>query len=105
MSTDVSAVSSPIPPPGARRLASADALSRLAAVLDPRGFITVLTTGHYRPPRLTVTTRQTDITADIYAEGDWYRWGWAECIAPTADPRTATATITRSLLGAAATDA
>jgi hypothetical protein len=82
-----------------------DALSQLAAVLEPRDFITVLTTSQDRPPRLTVTTRHAGLTADIYADQDCYWWGWAERIAPASDPHTAAATITRTLLPTGTSDA
>jgi hypothetical protein len=73
------------------------ALEALAAGLDPRTFVTTLTTGRGRPPRLTVARRHTQLSQDIYADCGWYWWAWAERIAPTSDMPAATAAIARAL--------
>jgi hypothetical protein len=65
------------------------ALERLAAALDPREFITTLTTGPGQPPHLTVTSRRADFGDDIYADNQTYWWSFAERIAPVDNPRAA----------------
>jgi hypothetical protein len=73
------------------------ALVDLAAMLDPHHFVTTLTTGRGCPPRLTVGRRHTQLAEDIYASDGWYRWAWAERIAPTSDMPAATAAIAHAL--------
>lgn len=99
MPADHSALSPHTPPAGSCQPgpAPADALSQLAAVLDPSDFITVLTTGQGRIPRLTVARRGLRLTEDIYACDGWYWWGWAERIAAVTDPATAARTIASRL--------
>jgi hypothetical protein len=72
------------------------ALERLADALGSRDFATTLLTGPGRPPRLTVVSRHTGLTEDVYADAS-YRWSWAEAICPSGDPLTAAATIARVL--------
>ena len=75
---------------------AAAALERLADALGSRDFATTLLTGPGRPPRLTVVSRHSGLTEDIYADG-CYRWSWAEAICPAGDPLTAAAAIARVL--------
>ena len=72
-------------------------LSDLAASFDPRDFITVLTTGQHRDPRLTVIARLGAATEDIYARDGCYWRACPEPIAPAGDPHTAAAMIARRL--------
>jgi hypothetical protein len=65
------------------------ALEALAAALDPRNYITTLTSGYGRAPRLTVTSRHAQIGDDIYADSSSYWWSWAEPIATVDDPMAA----------------
>ena len=65
------------------------ALEALAAALDPRDYITTLTSGYGRAPRLTVTSRHADFGDDIYADSSSYWWSWAERIATVDDPMAA----------------
>ena len=76
--------------------AASAALERLAAALEPKEFITVLVTRTGRRPRLTVASRRTQATEDIYAD-DWFWWSWAERIAPVSDPMTAAHQVTTLL--------
>ena len=71
-----------------------DALEHLAAALDPRDFVTTLTTGVGRAPRLTVTSRHTRLGDDIYADGQFYWWSRTEPIATISHPDTAASKIT-----------
>lgn len=77
------------------------ALAALAAALSPRGFVTVLTTGQGRSPRLTVTARcmlsTGEITCDVYVLDGWYLWGPSGRIAAARAPRAAAAVIARHL--------
>jgi hypothetical protein len=73
------------------------ALEALAAALDPRDYITTLTTGDGRTPRLAVTSRHAQFGDDIYADHQWYWWSFAERIAAIDDPLTAAAKITSVL--------
>jgi hypothetical protein len=66
----------------------AAALERLATALGSGEFATTLTTGPGRAPRLTVASRLTRLTEDIYAD-TCYRWSWADPICPVDDSRTA----------------
>jgi hypothetical protein len=79
------------------RPAAQAALETLASGLDSRDFVTTLTTGRTRPPRLTVARRHTQLAEDIYADNGWYWWAWAERIAPTGDMPAAAATIAHAL--------
>ena len=89
--------------PDPRRDAAATArppaamLSDLAASFDPNDFITVLTTGQHRTPRLAVIARRGTATEDIYARDGWYWRACPEPIAPAGDPHTAAALIARRL--------
>ena len=79
-------------PPGTQA-----ALEALAAALDPRDYITTLTSGYGRTPRLTVTSRHAQIGDDIYADSSSYRWSWAEQIAAVDDPAAAARKVTTVL--------
>jgi hypothetical protein len=68
------------------------ALERLAAALGSRDFATTLVTGPGRPPRLTVASRHSRLTEDIYAD-TCYRWSWADPICAVDDPLTAASKI------------
>src|SRR5215472_15631500 len=76
------------------------ALEALAAALDPRDYITTLTTGEHRAPRLTVTSRHAQFGDDIYADSSSYWWSWAERIATVDDPVAAARKITSVLRAA-----
>jgi hypothetical protein len=65
------------------------ALVALAAALDPRDFVTTLTTGPSRRPCLSVTSRQAQIGDDISADHRAYYWSWSERIGPITDPQAA----------------
>jgi hypothetical protein len=62
------------------------ALERLAAALGTRDFATTLTTGQGRAPCLTVASRRTRLTEDIYVSRLGYWWSWAERIGGLDDP-------------------
>jgi hypothetical protein len=64
------------------------ALEALAALLDPRWYITVLINGDNRVPCLTVSSRYARLTWDIYADEGWF-WSAADKVAPFSDPGTA----------------
>ena len=72
------------------------ALERLATALGSRDFATTLTTGPGRPPRLTVASRHSPLSEDIYADA-FYRWSWAEPICDAGDPLTAASKIAKVL--------
>jgi hypothetical protein len=78
------------------------ALERLAAALGSRDFATILLTGPGREPRLTVTSRGSRLTEDIYADA-WYRWSWADPICRVDDPLTAAQKVAAVLRTAAPT--
>lgn len=80
-------------PTGPGQAGEAAALTDLADAFDHHDFITVLTTGQHRRPRLTVTARHTAIAEDIYAHGGWYWLGCAERLAPVTGPAAAAAAI------------
>jgi hypothetical protein len=80
--------------------AQAAALERLAAALGSRDFATILVTGPGREPRLTITSRASKLSEDIYA-GTSYRWSWADPICPADDPLTAAQKIAAVLRTAA----
>jgi hypothetical protein len=73
------------------------ALVALAAALDPRDFVTTLTTGPGRRPCLSVASRHAQIGDDICADHRGYYWSWAERIAPLTDPHAAASKITTVL--------
>ena len=77
--------------------AAAAALEHLAAALDSAEFVTMLTTGPGRPPRLTVASRHAHISGDIYAGHRACYWSWSERIAPLTDPQAAARTISSIL--------
>lgn len=75
---------------------SATALEMLATALGSRDFATVLVTGPGRVPRLTVASRHSPLSEDIYADR-FYRWSGAEPICDAGDPLTAAGRISRVL--------
>ena len=75
---------------------AAVALERLADALGSRDFATTLLTGPGRPPCLSVVSRMSRLTEDIYADSS-YRWSWAEPICPATDPDTAAQRIAQVL--------
>jgi hypothetical protein len=77
--------------------AAAAALEHLAAALDSAEFVTVLTIGPGRPPRLTVASRHAQISGDIYAGHRAYYWSWSERIAAITDPQAAARKISNIL--------
>lgn len=72
------------------------ALERLADALGSREFATTLVTGPGRPPRLSVASRHSWLSEDIYAD-TCYRWAWADPICPLGDPLTAARRIAKML--------
>jgi hypothetical protein len=78
------------------------ALERLAAALGSRDFATILVTRPGREPRLTVTSRASRLTEDIYADA-CYRWSWGDPVCPVDDPLTAAQRIAVVLRTAAPT--
>jgi hypothetical protein len=76
------------------------ALERLAAALDPREFVTTLTSGPGQPPRLTVTSRHADFGDDVFADDQAYWWSFAERIGAVDDPLAAAKKVA-SVLGIA----
>jgi hypothetical protein len=76
------------------------ALERLADALDPGDFVTTLTTGSGRAPRLTVTRRHTRIGEDIYADEEFFWWSRAEPIATIGHPAAAAGKVTSVLQAA-----
>jgi hypothetical protein len=78
----------------------AAALERLAAALGSRDFATILLTGPGREPRLTVTSRASRLTEDLYADA-CYRWSWGDPICRVDDPLTAAQQIAAVLRTAA----
>lgn len=87
-------IASPVESAGQRA-----ALEGLAAALDARDHITILTIGQGRQPHLTVASRRAGRAEDVYAQDDWFWWGWAERIAPTADVPAAASAVAASLIG------
>lgn len=80
------------------------ALERLATALGTGEFAAVLVAGSGRPPALSVVSRRTHATGDVYVDGVAYWWGWAERISPTDDPLSAAhrvATVLRTVPGPA----
>jgi hypothetical protein len=73
------------------------ALEGLTDFLDPSELITALTTGRGHPPRLTVASRRTLLSEDIYADAHFYWWGWAERIGPVTAPALAAQVISLRL--------
>jgi hypothetical protein len=75
------------------------ALEQLASALGP-AFVTALTAGTGRRPRLSVICRDTHAGEDVYAdEAGWFWWPWAERIAATSDPLAAAHQVTAALDG------
>ena len=74
--------------------ADADALEMLAAELDARKYATCLVTATGRRTHLQVTNRAvTSLTEGVYSDGEYFRWGWAERIAPTSEVAAAAAVV------------
>jgi len=77
---------------------SAADLERLAAGLDGQAYAVSLVTGQGRRPHLHVTNRQaTVLSENIYCDGQWYWWGWAERIAPVSELSAAVESVGRVL--------
>jgi hypothetical protein len=73
-------------------------LEKLAAELDGQKFAVSLVAGRDKRPRLTITNREAlQLTENIYCDGDFYWWGWAERIGPVGDMATAVAAIAQVL--------
>ncbi len=73
------------------------ALEQLAAALGSRDFATTLVTRQGRTPYLSIVSRYAKLGEDIYADGGWFWWSWAERLATTDDIPTAAAKITTVL--------
>ncbi|HEY5990293.1 MAG TPA: hypothetical protein VIV12_28490 [Streptosporangiaceae bacterium] len=73
--------------------AAVNALERLAAELDPRAFATTLVAGEGRVPCLSVASRNAGLAENIYAEGGWFWWSWAERLTPVAEVSAAAAKV------------
>jgi hypothetical protein len=66
--------------------AGAAELEKLAAELDGQSYAVSLVTGGGKRPHLHVTNRRaTVLSENVYSDGEWFFWGWAERIAPIAD--------------------
>lgn len=89
-----------IPRPREAVSAPSTALENLAALLNPRDYVTVLINREDRPPHLAVAHRRLPLTGEIYADANWYRWEWAERIARTTDPGAAARKVGRRLSAA-----
>jgi hypothetical protein len=77
---------------------NAAALERLADALPGGAYVTVLTAGRGREPKLTVVSRRVpQLSGDIYAVGGWYWWSWAERITGTSDHSRAAAIVAGTL--------
>ena len=73
-------------------------LEKLAAGLDGRAYAVSLVTGQGRRPHLHVTNRQaTVLSENIYCDGQFYWWGWAERIAPVSELTAAVESVARVL--------
>jgi hypothetical protein len=78
--------------------AGAAELEKLAAELDGQAYAVSLVTGGGRRPHLHVTNRgATVLSENVYSDGEWFFWGWAQRIAPIADLAGAAAAIDRVL--------
>jgi len=81
------------------------ALEALAAALPGDVYVTTLTQGPGRPPRLSVVLRASaGQGAEVYAEGGWYWWAWGERIAAVADPAAAVDPVRSVVLAPASHD-
>lgn len=76
---------------------AAAALETLASLFDRRDYITVLITGHGRPPRLAVARRHGAITDDISVRDGSYWRACAERVSPVSDPSAAASAIASRL--------
>ncbi len=73
-------------------------LEKLAAGLDRRDYAVSLVTTAGRRPHLHITNRDAAmLTENIYCDGQWYWFGWAERIAPVSQVAEAAEKITRVL--------
>ncbi len=78
--------------------AGAVELEKLAAELDGREYTVSLVTGGGRRPHLNITNRCAAVLSEnVYSDGEWFFWGWAQRIAPIADLAGAAAAIDRVL--------
>jgi hypothetical protein len=73
-------------------------LEKLAAGLDGQAYAVSLVTSAGRRPHLHVTNRNaTQLTENIYCDGQWCLWSWAERIAPVSELTAAVESVARVL--------
>jgi hypothetical protein len=73
-------------------------LEKLAAELDGQAYAVTLVTAKGRRSCLSITNRRAvQLTENIYSDGEWFWWSWAQRIAPVADPAAAAAAVDRVL--------
>lgn len=79
-------------------------LERLAAGLNGNDYLATVTVVPGRRPCLRITNRHARaLTENIYSDGEWFWWGWAERLAPITDVTTA-ASVVAKVLAAFATN-
>jgi len=88
-----SAWRNPVGKPHQAVSAPGTALEALAAAFDPKEFATALVSGEGRVPRLTVVSRPAHTSQDVYVDGDWFWYSWAERIAAVSDVAQAAAKV------------
>jgi hypothetical protein len=73
-------------------------LEKLAAELDGQAYAVTLVTAQGRRPCLSITNRRAvQLTENIYSDGEWFWWSWAQRIAPVAEVAAAAAAVGRVL--------
>ena len=73
------------------------ALERLADAFDSDDFTISLSNEEGPPFSLTVASRHCPLREDIFVEGQFYWFGWAEPVGPVNEPAAAAAKIARVL--------
>lgn len=73
------------------------ALERLADAFDSDDFTISLSNEEGPPFSLTVASRHCPLREDIFVEGQFYWFGWAEPVGPVDEPAAAAAKIARVL--------
>jgi hypothetical protein len=73
-------------------------LEKLGAELDGQTYAVSLIAGQGKRPHLRIANRAAaQLTENVYCDGDFYYWGWAEPIGPVADVADVAETIGRVL--------
>jgi hypothetical protein len=73
-------------------------LEKLAAELDSNTYTATLVAPVNGRPHLHIANRASvQLTENVYCDGDFYWWGWAERIGPVADPAAVAGVIARVL--------